>query len=163
MLDLLILRHAKSSWADSQTDDWARTLTDRGEHDAERAGDLLKRLAIVPDVIVASDAVRAQSTAHRVATAAGFTRKVALSSLLYLAAPQTVIEVLRHIDTPTAPRVMIVGHNPGLEDLVSKLTGEETELSTAALVQIEMPIERWTDADLDIGARLVNSWQPGDY
>jgi phosphohistidine phosphatase len=124
-------------------------------------GQLLRRLARVPDLIITSDAVRAQTTAQIAAGAAGYTGKIVLSPALYHAAPAAVVEVLNGLPQP-ADSVMIVGHNPGLEDLVSQLSGEEIGLATATLVQLDMPVERWSDVTLSTDARLIDLWKPAD-
>ena len=160
-LHLFVLRHAKSSWADEYTDDWERPLTSRGERDAAHVGRLLRSRALVPDLIVSSDAVRAESTARRVADEASYGNKVVLSSRLYHAKPDAIVEVLK--DAPdTARRVMVVAHNPGLEDLVTQLTGEQLDLPTAALVHIELPIERWSDLRLPGEGSMIEFWEPGE-
>lgn len=161
MKQLLILRHAKSSWGNSSLDDWERTLNERGERDAPRVGMLLRERALVPDVIVTSDAVRARATAQAVARAAGYTREVVLEPLLYLAPPDAILEVISRLDDATAI-AMIVGHNPGLEDFIEQLSGEPQGLVTAALVQLEIPIDRWRDFDFSIGATIIDSWRPKD-
>lgn len=156
---LFVLRHAKSSWADEYTDDWERPLTSRGERDAKHVGRVLRERKLVPDLIVSSDAVRAESTARRVAAEASYGDKVVLSSRLYHARPDVIIEVLK--DAPdTARRVMIVAHNPGLEDLVEQLTGEQIDLPTAALVHIELPIARWSDLRLPAEGSVIEFWEP---
>ena len=158
---LFVLRHAKSSWADEYTDDWERPLTSRGERDAVHVGRMLRERDLVPDLIVSSDAVRAESTARRVADQASYSNKVVLSSRLYHATPDAIVEVLK--DAPDAARrVMVVAHNPGLEDLVEQLTGEQIGLSTAALVHIELPIERWSDLRLPGEGSVIESWTRGD-
>jgi phosphohistidine phosphatase len=160
---LLVLRHAKSSWADEYTDDWERPLTDRGVRDATRVGQLLRRLSLVPDVIVSSDAVRAQTTAQLVADAAGYTGKISLSPALYHAKPQVVIDVLRKTPRQDAPLIMVVAHNPSLEDLVAQLTGEHVGLSTATLVHLQLRAERWGDLEHSKGAGVIDVWHPGDH
>jgi phosphohistidine phosphatase len=162
MRRLLILRHAKSSWADEYTDDWERPLTDRGVRNATSVGQLLRRLSLVPDLIITSDAVRAQTTARLVAEAAEYRGKVVSSSLLYHARPDAVIDVLRIIPTAANRSVMIVGHNPGLEDLVAQLTGEQRDLPTAALVQIDLDIDRWSQLDASASASAIDVWTPAD-
>ena len=54
---------------------------------------------------------------------------------------------------------MVVGHNPGLEELVARLTGVTEPLPTATLVQIQLPIEQWKELRLSTGGQLVNAWQ----
>lgn len=161
MKQLLILRHAKSDWGSSARDDWDRGLNDRGERDAPRVGTLLRERSIVPDLIVTSDAVRARSTAEAVAKAAGYANTVLLEPLLYLATPDVILDVVCSLQED-ASRAMIVGHNPGLEDFVERLTGEPQGLVTAALVQLEIPIDRWRDLDFSVGATVISSWRPKD-
>jgi phosphohistidine phosphatase len=157
---LLVLRHAKSSWADASLDDWQRPLNDRGRRDAPRVGAWLRDRSLVPDLIVTSDAVRARETAAAVADAAGYTREIVVEPSLYHATPADAIAVLKSISAQTAHRVLIVGHNPGLEDLVSRLSGEHHDLVTAAIVELTVPIDRWSELDLKIAATVEETWQP---
>ena len=157
---LMILRHAKSSWADEGLDDWQWPLNERGERDAPRVGKLLREQSLLPDLIVTSDAVRAETTARTVARAAGYTGKIVLSPDLYHATPAAIIDVIRKIPDPASRTVMIVGHNPGLEDLVTALTGEQIDLPTAALVHISLPVDEWRDVEAAKAAELVDIWRP---
>lgn len=161
-LQLLVLRHAKSSWADQHTDDWERPLTERGVRDATRVGQFLRRRSLIPALILSSDAVRAQTTAQLVADASGYSGKIALSPALYHARPEVAIEVLQKTPKQDAPLVMVVAHNPGLEDLVTQLTGEHVGLSTATLVHIGLPVERWPDLEPSRAATLIDLWHPAD-
>ena len=160
MKRLLVLRHAKSSWADTSLDDWQRPLNDRGRRDAPRAGAWLRDRSLVPDLIVTSDAVRARETAAAVATAAGYTRAMVVEPSLYHATPADAIAVLKNISHQSAHTILIVGHNPGLEDLVSRLSGEHHDMVTAALVELAVPIDRWSELDLSIAASIGETWQP---
>ena len=160
--ELLILRHAKSSWADEYRDDWERPLTERGVRDAARVGRFLRERDLIPDLIITSDAVRAETTAQGAADAAGYSGKTAKSSSLYHAAPDTVMEVIRNTAPSTARRVMIVAHNPGLEDLVTQLTGQHVGLATASLVRIELDLKNWDAIELSGDATLRDSWHPDD-
>lgn len=158
---LLILRHAKSSWADDSLDDWQRPLNARGERDAPRVGEWLVQESLLPDLIVTSDAVRAETTARAVAAAAGYTGTITLSPDLYAASPDAIVDVVRRIPD-SARTAMVVGHNPGLEDLVGRLTGDRVDLPTAALVHISLPVDHWRDVDDTIEASLVDMWRPRD-
>ena len=161
MKRLLILRHAKSSWADSSIDDWHRPLNDRGERDAPRAGNWLRERDLIPDLIITSDAIRARSTAEAVAEASGYSDTIFLEPLLYGASPAEVIEVLNEVSDELGS-VMIVGHNPGLEQLVGRLSGEAHGMPTAGLFVFDVPIARWRELDLAIDASLVETWRPLD-
>jgi phosphohistidine phosphatase len=156
---LLILRHAKSSWGDSSLDDWQRPLSPRGLRDAPGVGRLLLTHALVPDLIVTSDAVRARTTAQAVAEAAGYDREIVVDPRLYHANPDDLLAVLRGLSDDAA-RAMIVGHNPGLEDLIERLAGEHHDLPTAALVHLALPIDRWSELDDQIAATVADSWRP---
>jgi phosphohistidine phosphatase len=158
---LLILRHAKSSWDDLSRDDWARPLSPRGERDAPRVGNLLRERSLIPELIITSDAVRALTTARAVAEAAGYDGAIVAEPSLYHAKPDEVLETLKGV-TDAVRAVMIVGHNPGLEDLVTRLTGEAVDLPTAALVHLAVPVDAWRDLDLSTGASVVFSWRPAD-
>ncbi len=161
-LRLLLLRHAKSSWAEGYADDWERPLNERGERDAPRVGLLMRRLSLVPDLIVTSDAVRAHATAQAVAGAAGYAGRIVLSPQLYHASPQAIVAVLRELSDRAARSILVVGHNPGMEELVARLTGETIELPTATLVHLELNVEEWSHLDLEGAAELIDVWRPRD-
>src|SRR5688572_18148452 len=139
MKRLLILRHAKSSWADSSIDDWQRPLNERGLRDAPRAGAWLREHGIEPDIIITSDAVRARTTAQAVAKAAGYSGDIVSDPSLYHAKVDDLLHALNNV-SDDAKAVLIVGHNPGLEELVRALSAEYHGLVTTALVELELPI-----------------------
>ena len=124
-------------------------------------GDLVRERGLIPDIVISSDAVRARLTAEAVADAAGYSGEILLDRQLYLADPADILSVLRDVPE-NAGTVMIVGHNPGLEDLVEQLTGEPHDMPTAALSQVALPIERWRDLDLTTQGTLVGHWRPKD-
>ena len=145
MKTLLILRHAKSSWKHPEISDHDRPLNKRGKHDAPIMGRQLKEKRLVPDLIISSTAVRAKDTALVIADVVGYTKEIVFLSSLYAASPDAYIQAISHVagdnDYST---ILVVGHNPGLEELIEVLTGDMHELSTCALAIIEMPIEKWS-------------------
>jgi phosphohistidine phosphatase len=159
MKTLLVLRHAKSSWNDSALDDHERPLNERGRRDAPRVGERVREYGLVPDIILSSDAVRAQRTAQAVAETAGYAGEIVLDHRLYLAGPADILSLVRE-GPETADTIMIVGHNPGFEDLVTQLTGEPAGLATATLAQIVLPIAHWRDLDLSTRGTLLGHWRP---
>ena len=159
MKTLLVLRHAKSSWNDPARDDHERPLNKRGRRDGPRMGELVRQYGLVPDLVISSDAVRARLTAEAMAEAAHYAGEVVLDQQLYLASPADILSLLRTV-RERADTVMIVGHNPGLEELVEQLTGEGTDLPTAALAQIVLPIDRWRDLKPSTRGTLVGHWRP---
>jgi len=160
MKTLLILRHAKSSWGHSNLDDHDRPLNARGQRDAPRMGQLLQTEGLVPELLLSSTAERARTTAQQVAEGCGYpSDKIVLTADLYHPLPDDCLAVLRQHGEPHQ-RVLLVAHNPGLEELVEQLTGEAHRLPTAALVQIALPIETWQDLRPTTRGTLINLWRP---
>ena len=160
---LLVLRHAKSSWNDSTVADHERPLNERGRHDAPRVGELLRKHRQTPELIVSSDAVRARLTAEAVAKAARYDGEILVDPRLYLASAADILEVLRDVGDTEAETVMVVGHNPGLEELVEHLTGDPQTLPTAALARIALPIARWRDLEQSTRGKLLSLWRPKEH
>jgi phosphohistidine phosphatase len=161
MKTLLLLRHAKSSWKHPELADHDRTLNKRGKRTAPLMGALLQDEDLIPDLILCSSAVRAHTTALLVAEACAYAGKIKRIRKLYLAEPQDYIELLREVADEHAS-VLVVGHNPGVEALIEALTGEAMAMSTGALAQVELSLERWNDLDTDTHCKLVNVWRPKD-
>lgn len=161
MKTLLLLRHAKSSWKHPELADHARPLNKRGKRTALLMGTLLQDQDLVPDLILCSSAVRSHTTAMLVAEACSYTEDIKQTRDLYMAEPQDYVEVLHQVDEKHA-RVLVVGHNPGLEALIEALTGEAMMMPTAALAYIELSIDGWKDLDMNTECKLVNVWRPKD-
>ena len=159
MKSLLILRHAKSSWSHPGLSDHDRPLNKRGKRDAPRMGKLLLDEDLLPDLIISSTAKRARKTASRVVKASGYGGKVVKARDLYHAFPEDYVSVLRKLAAKNKC-VMIVAHNPGLEELLETLTGQAERLPTAALAQVSLPIDRWRALTLETKGTLVNLWRP---
>lgn len=159
MKTLLILRHAKSGEKHSGMPDHDRPLNERGESDAPRVGELIRDEGLVPEQILCSTAKRAVDTAQKVASGCGYAGDIETRRSLYLASPVRYLEALQELDGGVS-RAMVVGHNPGLEDLVALLTGRHERLPTAALVQIELPIDDWAELSMETRGRLVRVWRP---
>ena len=160
MKTLLVLRHAKSSWDRSDVDDHERPLNARGERDALRMGQFVRKKRLTVERIISSDALRARLTAQAMADAIGYRGEILLDPRLYLASAVDILAVLRRALDPNVATVMIVGHNPGLEDLVTQLTREPDGLTTAALAQIALQIDRWADLRASTRGTLVGLWRP---
>lgn len=142
MKTLLLLRHAKSSWDHAQLNDHERPLNERGEREAARMGWLIGEQALIPDLILSSTAERAVQTAKTVALACLYEHKLVAHRELYLASIQEYLQVLMALED-ALQRVMVVGHNPGIEELVVWLTGNYVSMPTATLVQINLPVKGW--------------------
>jgi phosphohistidine phosphatase len=79
----------------------------------------------------------------------------------YHAAPENYLELLAGL-SDEYERVLVVGHNPGLEELVEQLSGRAETMVTAALAVVELPIDRWLDLDEATAGKLVEMWRPSD-
>ncbi len=159
MKTVLILRHAKSSWREAGLADHERPLNKRGKRDAPRMGRLLREEDLVPDLIISSSAVRARKTAQLVIEASGYDGELRLARELYAAEPEAYLEVLQ-ILPETVTSVMVVGHNPGLEELLELLSGDWQRLPTAALAQVALELDAWQDLSEETQGNLVNLWLP---
>jgi phosphohistidine phosphatase len=144
MKTLLILRHAKSSWKFPDVPDHDRPLNKRGKHDAPIMGRILKQKHLVPDLIISSTATRAWDTASIVAKISGYKGKKSKLDSLYAAEPEAYLRILRKL-SDKHDRVLMVGHNPGIEELIEKLTGDYRIMPTCALAHIEFNIEKWSE------------------
>lgn len=156
---LLIMRHAKSSWTNSFLSDHERPLNGRGKNDAPKMGRLLKSEELTPHLIITSTAKRAADTAEIVAIASDYEGEVIYEADFYLAAPETYIERLQSV-TDDVQIVMVVGHNPGMEELVDLMADEREPFTTANIAQIELPISSWTELSLESEGKLANLWRP---
>ena len=158
MRTLIVLRHGKAENGEGVADR-DRALTKRGKVSAEWAGHLLRDEGLLPDRIVSSSALRARDTARRVAAAAKFGGVLDELDELYLAEPEAYVNAVKRL-AGDAGRVLVVGHNPGLEALATLLTGEPVSLSTAALAVCELPIASFLGLSLDVPGKLLLARRP---
>jgi phosphohistidine phosphatase len=148
MKHLILLRHAKSSWKNATLEDVDRPLAERGERDAPRIGERLKSRGANPTLLLTSPARRALRTAELIGRALGLafeqTRTV---PALYLATPGEIREVVAEQDD-THDCLLLVGHNPGLTDLVNELLPGLAldNLPTAGVVALDLAGATWSAA-----------------
>ncbi len=159
MKSLLIMRHAKSSWKDSDIRDYDRPLNKRGKVDAPAMGLLLKERELLPQRIISSTAVRARTTVEALVSATDYTGEVIFLDSFYLAESITYLKSLRLL-SDDLERVMVVGHNPGLESLLQTLSGKVVALPTSAIAYISLPIKHWFELKPDTEGELVEYWVP---
>jgi len=159
MKTLLLLRHGKSSWSNDDLADHERPLKKRGIRDSERIGSLIKEEEIIPDVVFCSTAKRAKDSAQIVTESCGFDGDIIYDRTLYHGYSSDFIELLLGLEN-NEQIVMIVGHNPGLEEFLSELIDEEEWLPTAALAQVSLKINGWIELDEYTQGELLNLWRP---
>jgi len=170
MRTLFLLRHAKSSWDDPSLEDFDRPLAPRGIDAAPRMGAYLEAKGLRPDLVLCSPALRARQTWSLVARALGGRVQVKELQGLYPGTPSRLLEALRRASHDDA-RVMLVGHNPGLENLAMALAGPRSKpkamarlrskFPTCALAEIAFEAQRWSEVDRGSG-RLKRFVRPKD-
>lgn len=138
---LALMRHAKSDWSDELLSDHDRPLNARGQRDAPRMAHWLDQQGFLPEVILASTAVRVRETVAALLACWSHRPLVMFSQSLYLANPQTILQHLRNeaftADGQRPRMAMVVAHNPGLEYLASNLLGKATRMPTAAIALLQ--------------------------
>lgn len=170
MKTLGIFRHAKSDWNDARLRDFDRPLNKRGRKGAAIMGKHIRDHAVGWKRILASPAVRVTQTIELASQAAGHSPPVAWDRRIYLANSATLMDVLREQDGD--PRsILLIGHNPGLEDLIFDLVPDdgssplrdivEEKFPTAAYAVLELDIGGWKDIEENC-ARLIHLVRPRD-
>lgn len=144
----MIVRHAKSSWADPYLADFERPLNERGLTAAPFMGEFMRTNGLVPDKIVSSPAARAKHTAELIKKAGRFAPAIDFDGRIYEASPRTWRDVVSELPDESQ-HVMLVGHNPGMEGFIRFLTGEYERMPTAAVAVIRLDIKRWEKIDED--------------
>ena len=154
MKKLTLLRHAKSSWDDTVSRDFDRPLNEKGKRAAQSIGMFIKRNELDFDRVLASPAVRVVETLEHVEETCGRSFEPEWERKIYLASSVTLMDVLRAVDG-ASDHILMVGHNPGLEDLVFDLVPDdgssearnmvEEKYPTAALAEMTLNIDSWAE------------------
>lgn len=170
MKKLTLLRHAKSGWTNRGERDFDRPINERGIRGAQLIGTYLKRENVAFDHVVASPALRVIETIDQLEIGYHKPLNPDWDRRIYLASSVTLIDVLHNIPD-AANHALMVGHNPGLEDLVFDLVADdgtsplrdeiEEKFPTAAIVVIELDIDKWADVANKCG-RMTHLMRPRD-
>ncbi|SIO29428.1 SixA phosphatase family protein [Vannielia litorea] len=161
MRQLMLLRHAKSSWDDPLADDFDRPLNERGQRGAQAMGDWIRSTNLAPDLVLCSAAARTVETWERLALEA----EVRYSPGLYHAGPDRMLAALQGLTEGT--RVMMVGHNPGMGALAAMMVRNAPihsrfgDYPTCALTVAEFDIKNWADLSPRQG-RVLHFLTPHD-
>lgn len=154
MKSLTLFRHAKTERDSASGDDFDRRLIERGQQDAKRIGKELSKLGLQFDLVLSSPAARAAETAELAGLACRFDERI------YDAASSELLAIV-HGAPDEIDRLAMVGHNPGFEQLASRLIGQDVEMPTGSLIEIGIPVERWADV-AEAGCRLIRFVRPKD-
>ena len=141
---IVLMRHAKSSWKTDAPTDHARPLNKRGRKASPKVGAKLHELGWVPDLVVSSDSVRTRETFARMRKKLGVRDEAVFLDSLYHAGVEAVRSVLRELDDGTET-VLLLGHNPGWEEVLTWLSGEDVVLKTGCAALLSHDAERWSD------------------
>jgi phosphohistidine phosphatase len=146
MKRLYLIRHAKSSWADPDLDDFERPLNDRGQREAPMMGQRLKQANVQPDGILASPAKRALKTAKMLAAELDFPKeRIMTAQSIYDAGVSDLLKVIRQIED-ALQRMLFIGHNPGLTDLANYLTNVRLDnLPTCGVFCVDFDVSSWQE------------------
>lgn len=149
MKQILLLRHAKSSWDDPRLGDFDRPLAKRGIADAPLMGEFVKDTDLIPAIIYSSPAKRAEETSRYFSEAAGVDPdKVQWNEDLYYGSMKDYIEQIQSAPDESE-RIMLVGHNPIMENTAGMLAGSDHKIAmkmpTAALVCLECFANSWQE------------------
>ena len=170
MKTLSLLRHAKSSWDDPVERDFDRPLNGRGHRAARRMGEWLRESGQTFDMVTASPALRIRQTIEGVEAGLGAKLKPAFDKRIYMASAASLFELIQEAPGEVG-HLLLIGHNPGLEDLLllategdgSALRAEaELKYPTATFATIELPVESWAKVEERIAGRLRNFIRPRD-
>lgn len=157
----MFMRHGKSDWNTESSDDHSRPLNTRGKHSAERMGEVIRELGLIPDLVVSSTALRARSTAELARISGGWNSRLVLEDDLYGASVSETLAVAA-LHGGSATRIMLVGHQPTWGMVVMHLTGSRAEMRTATIADIEMHTASWHDVPQSRGA-LVSLLQASTF
>jgi phosphohistidine phosphatase len=153
MKTLYLMRHAKAGWDDPQQRDFDRPLTPRGEAAAVLMGRFLRAQSISVDVLLASPAVRNAMTWDRLESSWKSSLAPIFEQSIYMATVDTLLGLVQ-ASPRSAKAMMLLGHNPGMEDLSFKLIGDGDEggidlldhgFTTAAIAELSFDVADWSD------------------
>ncbi|QDU80186.1 phosphohistidine phosphatase [Polystyrenella longa] len=159
MKTLLLMRHSKSSWDNPADQDIERPLNSRGKREATLMGKHLVNEGLEPDMIVCSNAKRARRTAEKVIKAMDWNGPLEVNPDLYFSSVISYVDVLNQ-QLDKHDRVLLIGHNPIIEDFLSTFTGGWREAKTSTVAQLKIDIKSWSDLSHNTKARLKNFWIP---
>jgi phosphohistidine phosphatase len=146
MKSLLLLRHAKSVNLDPASSDFDRTLTDEGRRTVELVGGYMSSHQLYPDVVMSSPAVRARETTEIVFRSFNKRIDVRYDQRIYEGTVKNLLDVIHDVEKKTE-QILLVGHNPGLEELLRLLSGSAHPMGTASLAKLSADISEWIQCE----------------
>jgi len=157
MKTLFLLRHAKAENAAPGLTDLERALNERGRKEAQAIGTFVKKQNLKFDVVLSSTAVRARETTELVLASAELAANVRHDRRIYEAGPLRLLEVISEIEEDTSA-VLLVGHNPGMGELLQLLTIRDEQMATGMLAKIDLAAAEWSKLTEDNGSPCNLVW-----
>lgn len=156
MKELILVRHAKSSWKDPSLDDHSRPLNKRGKRDAPEMGERLARRGCDPDLLISSSADRAQETAKAIAGKLGYPRAhIQVEERIYHGRVDELLAAIRGVDA-SVETLMMFGHNPGFTDLANLLGPRDLfNMPTCAVLHLRFEIDDWAGIGRAAGGQVA--------
>ena len=145
MKKIVLIRHAKSDWDNPWLEDHDRPLADRGVKDAQKMAKRLKKRILKPEIILSSTALRAVETAKITTKELNLPEEeIRFEKKLYHASPGTLLKYI-HLQKDSKNTLLIFGHNPGLNELITYLGGKIENLPTSGQFGFILKSDRWND------------------
>ncbi|HJE03192.1 SixA phosphatase family protein [Aliarcobacter thereius] len=149
MREIILIRHAKSSWKDISLDDFSRPLNKRGEKDAPFMAKKLKSLIQTPDLIISSPSLRTKLTLKSFLDEFKYKKDVVFEKNIYEAPLENLLDVLKNIENKHNT-IFFIGHNPGFNLLADYLLGGFTEnIPTSGILKMSLDINSWSELKED--------------
>ena len=152
MKSVILFRHGKSDWNASYGSDHERPLSKRGVHAAMRMGRFLAEKNQIPDLVISSTALRAQSTAKLAINSANWDSKIVLEGGIYGGSPDYLLNLI-HAQSDSSNVLCLVGHEPNFSNFISIATHEDyINFTTANMAKINFTAKRWTEVQFGTGS-----------
>jgi phosphohistidine phosphatase len=151
MKTLLFLRHAKAENGSAGLPDFDRALNERGRKESRAVGTFIRKQSLALDLVLSSPAKRARETTELVLASANLAVDVRYDQRIYEAGPLRLTEVISQIEEERSI-VLLVGHNPGMEELLALLTDRVEHLATGSLAKIDLKADRWNKVPEEKGS-----------
>lgn len=142
MKTLVLLRHAKAENGSTGLPDFDRALNDRGRKEAQTVGSFIRKQDLLLDLVLSSSAKRTRETTDLVVASADLTVEVRCEQRIYEAGPLRLLKVVSQIEDE-CNTVLLVGHNPGMEELLRLLTDRAEHMATGTLAKIDLNVPTW--------------------
>ena len=158
MKTIFLLRHAKSSWDNSQLEDFDRPLSTRGEKSSIKIGKYIKNKNIIPDIVYCSSAKRAKKTWELINKVIKKKNNIFFKKDLYMADSETFMSTIKKTKNSNKS-IMIVSHNPGIESFCLELSKEnneyindiKTKYPTGSLAILKVNLKKWSEIRYESG------------